>query len=86
MEWDETLPEDLLQEYKTLVRYGRHPISIQRHSFGWLDENTVAYCLYVFCGASIRTYAAFVYLALKLNMRTVVNFVTAKTRVASLQM
>ena len=61
VEWDETLPEGLLQEWKTLVSdlQEGHPVSIPRSYYADLEENPITpitHSLCGFCDASTRAY------------------------------
>ena len=83
MEWDQTLPAELLQEWNALVsdlQVG-HSVSLPRSYRADLEENLLTYGL----DASTRAYAAVVYLILRSDVSTTVRFVAAKTRVAPLQ-
>ena len=61
------------------------PISIPQSYLTNVNGEVASYELYGFCDASIKTYAAAVYLVLKTEEETFVRFVVAKTRVAPLQ-
>ena len=86
--WDETPPEELLQEWRSLVNDLKegHPVSIPRSYHTGMAENPVTYSLCGFCDASTRAYAAVVYLLLRSETNTTVQFLAAKTRVAPLQL
>ena len=87
VEWDETLPEELLHEWKTLVsdlQVG-HSVYLPRSYHADLEEKPTTYDLCGFCDASTRAYAAVVYLILRSEVNTTVRFVAAKTRVTPLQ-
>ena len=86
MDWDQTLNGELVHERKTLVSdpQENQPISVSRSYFANVSRDSVSYDHYTFCDASIRTYAAFVYLVLKTE-DSFVRFIVAKTRVAPLQ-
>ena len=85
--WDETPPDELLQEWRSLVSDLKegHPVSIPRSYHTSTEENQVTYSLCGFCDASTRAYAAVVYLLLRSETNTTVQFLAAKTRVAPLQ-
>ena len=86
IDWDNTLPSNLLKEWKELVAdlsEGK-PISAPRSYFDCVDENPTAITLCGFCDASTRAYAAVIYLVLRTSSN-VVRFVVSKTRVAPLQ-
>ena len=87
VEWDGTLPEELLHEWKTLVSDLRegHPVSIPRCYLVDMEDDAITCSLCGFCDASTRAYAAVVYLVLRSETCTTVQFVVAKTRVAPLQ-
>ena len=61
------------------------PISIPRSHLANVNGEVASYELYSFCDASVKAYAAVVYLVLKIEEETFVRFVVAKTRVAPLQ-
>ena len=85
-DWDNTLPSNLLKEWKELVAdlsEGR-PISAPRSYFDCVDENPTAITLFGFCDASTRVDATVIYLVLRTSSN-VVRFVVSKTRVALLQ-
>ena len=86
IDWDNTLPSNLLKEWKELVAdlsEGK-PISAPRSYFDRVDKNPTAITLCGFCDASTRAYAAVIYLVLRTSSN-VVRFVVSKTRVAPLQ-
>ena len=86
LEWDDPLPDDLLQEWKELVADLSEggPISVPRSYLHSVDEDTSSLTLCGFCDASTQAYDAVVYLVLRTNSG-VVRFVVSKTRVAPLQ-
>ena len=60
------------------------PMSLLRCYFGETGQlESVALC--GFCDASIRAYAAVIYILLKTETQVLIRFVAAKTRVAPLQ-
>ena len=61
------------------------PISIPRSYFNRVNGEVRSYQLYGFCDASIRAYAAVVYLAIETDVGNYVKFVVSKTRVAPIQ-
>ena len=61
------------------------PLSLPRSYFFELTDPTVSATLCGFCDASTKAYAAVVYLILKTETRSSVQFVAAKTRVAPLK-
>ena len=87
VEWDSTLPEELMQEWKDLVAdLGEGgPVSMPRSYFHNVNGTPLSMTLYGFCDASTRAYAAVVYLVLRTEATTTVHFVVSKTRVAPLQ-
>lgn len=87
IDWDQILTGELVQEWKTLISdlQKNQPISIPRSYLANVNEEIASYELYGFCDASVKAYAAVVYLVLKTEEDTFVRFVVAKTRVAPLQ-
>ena len=88
IEWDDTLPSNLLREWRELVTdlsEGK-PISVPRSYFHHVDETPTALTLCGFCDASTQAYAAVIYLMLRTSTGVVVRFVVSKTRVAPLQL
>ena len=87
LEWDESLPEELIGEWNKLVSdLGEGgPISIPRSYFHHTNAPATSVTLCGFCDASIHAYAAVVYLVTKTDVSTSVQFVVSKTRVAPLQ-
>jgi len=79
--WDQPLPDELTHEWKTLVNdlCKIAPISIPRSYLAGKEGIVISYCLYGFCDASTRAYAAVVYLALSTEEDTMVSFVATKT-------
>ena len=86
-DWDEVIPEELEGEWKLLVSDLKtaSPLSLPRSYFFELTDPTVSATLCGFCDASTKAYAAVVYLILKTETRSSVQFVAAKTRVAPLK-
>ena len=86
-EWDRPLTGKLAQKWKSFIDdlQESQPMSIPRSYLAGLHQEVKSHCLYGFCDASTRAYAAVVYLVVKTNTDTVVRFVTAKTRVAPIQ-
>ena len=86
--WDQPLQGDLLQEWDKLVtgledaRLVRVPKCYQtlREPHGELQVQ-----LYGFCDASLRAYAAVVYLVIEMEGERVPQLVSSKTRVAALK-
>ena len=67
LEWDEPLPDDLLQEWKQLVADLNEggPISVPRSYLHCVDEEPSSLTLCGFCDASTQAYAAVVYLVIR---------------------
>ena len=86
-DWDEVISEELEGEWKLLVSDLKmaSPLSLPRSYFFELTDPTVSATLCGFCNASIKAYAAVVYLVLKTETRSSVQFIAAKTRVAPLK-
>ena len=86
-DWDEVIPEDLDAEWKRLVSDLEiaTPLSLPRSYFFEVTDPIVSATLCGFCDASIKAYAAVVYLVLKTETGSSVQFVAAKTRVAPLK-
>lgn len=87
VEWDDELTGPLLREWMSLLAdlTEATPVSIPR-SYEYRVEGTPhAYTLCGFCDASVRAYAAVVYLVIESGVSTEVKFLVAKTRVAPLQ-
>lgn len=87
LDWDSTLPEELILEWKELVADLNEgsPISIPRSYFHHVQGSLVSTTICGFCDASTRAYAAVLYLVLKTESGTAVRFLVSKTRVAPLQ-
>ena len=81
--WDDTLTEDLLEEWKGLLSalQGPESLAIPRCYF---NGPTKSVGLIGFCDASAKAYAAVVYLRLEDEEHVVVRFLAAKTRVGPL--
>ena len=88
LEWDNPLPEELIQEWNDLVAdlsEGQR-IFIPRGYANDVNEPISSTTLHGFCDASTIAYGAAVYLALKTEANNIiVRFVTAKTQVAPLK-
>ena len=86
-DWDEVIPEELDGEWKLLVSDLKIAprLSLPRNYLSELTDPTVSATLCGFCDASTKAYAAVVYLVLKTETRSSVQFVAAKTRVAPLK-
>ena len=87
VDWDQPLEEPQAKKWHELVTGLRlaQPISIQRGYFSIVDGQVVSSCLYGFCDASKKAYAAVIYLVIRTPTRTRVQFVVAKTRVAPIR-
>ena len=86
-DWDEVIPEELESEWKLLVLDLKmaSPPSLLRRYFFELTDPTVSAILCGFCNTSTKAYIAVIYLILKMETRSSVQFVAAKTRVASVK-
>ena len=86
-DWDEVIPEELDGEWKLLVSDLKTAsrLSLPRSYFSELTDPTISATLCGFCDASTKAYAAVVYLVLKTEIRSSVQFVAAKTKVAPLK-
>ena len=73
----------LLREWETLVASLRQAqlMSIQRGYFSDVSGQVIFNCLYGFCDASKKAYAAVIYLVIRTSRETHVQFVVSKTRV-----
>ena len=84
MEWDDILPDSLLRRWTTLVE-GLHPddqVTLPRH----ITENIAAsYHLVGFGDASLRAYAAVVYLQVEMEGRSHCQLLCSKARVAPVE-
>ena len=87
LDWDCALPEELHQEWSSLLVDLKEagPISIPRSYTHRVEGVPVSYTLYGFCDASTRAYAAVVYLVIETDVYREVKFIVSKTRVAPLQ-
>ena len=67
VDWDQTLTGELVQEWKTLITelQENQPISIPRSYLANVNGEVASYELYGFCDASVKAYAAVIYLVLK---------------------
>ena len=86
--WDEPLSDEVAADWKVLVEdlcAGTGTLSIPRGYFSDSEGVVTSHCLYGFCDASTRAYAAVIYLVTVTGDSTSVSFVAAKTRVAPLQ-
>ncbi len=83
----QTLPDDLLREWKELVTdLGEGgPISVPRSYLHGVEGCPTKLTICGFGDASTQAYAAVVYLVLQTNSSISVRFVVSKTRVAPLQ-
>ena len=86
LEWDEALPDILLNQWNFLVSKMKKPgdISIPRYYFGDIDEKPTELELYGFCDSSEQAYAAAVYTKITVKGRPRTCLVMSKSRVAPL--
>lgn len=86
-DWDEIIPDEMVQEWNGLVSdlNVTRTLTLPRSYFCGLTDTVVSVTLCGFCDASARAYAAVIYILLKTEVHSVVRFVAAKTRVARLQ-
>ena len=86
-DWDEVIPDDLVEEWKDLISdlNVASPVSLPRSYLCGISGPISSVTLHGFCDASIRAYAAVVYIHMRTDTYSVVQFVAAKTRVAPLQ-
>ena len=86
-DWDKIIPNELVEEWKGLISdlNVAGPLSLPRSYLCEITEPMISATLFGFCDASMKAYAAVVYLLLKTETQSVVRFVAAKTRVAPLQ-
>ena len=84
MDWDQLLEEPQARKWYKLVTELKQaqPISIPRSYFYNGHGQVKSSCLYGFCDASKKAYAAVIYLLVCTPARTCVQFVVSKTRVA----
>ena len=84
LEWDDLLTGDLLDQWNRLVAdlMGAQPLIVPRCYFKDVDVTDGVYSLQGFCDASLRAYAAVIYLRLETSYGVYVQFVAAKSRVA----
>ena len=82
--WDEPLTGDLLEKWRKLVADLKtaQPLIVPRQYFKEIDLMGGVYTLQGFCDASLRAYAAVVYLQVETPNGNHAQFVAAKTRVA----
>ena len=67
LNWDESVPQSLCEEWKGLTRMWHNLSSLQIPRFiGHIDKDSI-YQLLVFCDASTKSYAATVYLRIVSN-------------------
>ena len=86
-DWDDVIPEGLVEEWRGLISdlNEAQPISLPRSYLYDITDHITSITLCGFCDASIKAFAAVVYLLLRTKTHSVVRFVAAKTRVAPLQ-
>ena len=85
--WDCPLSSELSREWKLLLDdlLQGTPLLMSRSYLAGHNGDIISRHLCGFCDASTKAYAAVIYLVQASEGRTVVNFVTAKTRVAPVQ-
>ena len=82
--WDEDLPLSLSQEWEGLTSNWQNLSSLQIPRYvGW-PKNDASYQLVVFCDASVKAYAAAVYLRIVSDESIKVNLIFSKLRLAPL--
>ena len=84
VEWDEPISGPLLDEWNVLINSLRKcpHIHISRSYYVDVKGEIVSQCLYGFCDASKKAYAAVIYLVVTTNTDQFMRFVASKTRVA----
>ena len=85
-DWDHPLEGTLKRKWQKLVDNLKevHPVVIPRCYLTGIQEQVVSYELHGFCDASIKAYAAVVYLRIITSTTCYVRLVTSKARVAPL--
>ena len=85
--WDEPLEGRLLEEWEALASDLQQspPVSIPRRCTGAEDVTVRSYALDGFCNASLKAYAAVVYLRVETESSTYSHLLCSKTRVAPLK-
>ena len=85
LSWDEELPQPLLLEWEELINKWQRLSSLQIPRYvGSHESDDAIYQLLVFCDASVRAYAAAVYLRIVSKESIKVNLVFSKLRLAPL--
>jgi len=87
-DWDQLLTGDTLQKWQCLVTelQGGWTITIPRYlCYCRTVVEEVSYELHGFCDASLKAYAAVIYLAVRTSVGESLQFVTSKARVAPTQ-
>ncbi len=87
LEWDEPLSGKVLERWRQLssgLQQGQ-PMSVSRCYFNGIPGDAIRYCLYGFCDASLRAYAAVVYLLVEAETEHTFRFIACKTRVSPLK-
>ena len=79
-EWDEIVPEELMEEWKLLISSINVTlsVSIPRSYFSGITDIVTSFTLCGFCDASTRAYAAVIYLLIETEGHSVVRFMAAK--------
>ena len=87
LEWDAHISKELIEEWNKLVSDLSEggPVSIPRSYFHQTSGPVTSVTLCGFCDASIHAYGAVVYLVIRTDIGTSVQFIVSKTRVAPLQ-
>ena len=84
LDWDEPLQGELPEEWKKLVLNLQQvpPITIARCYFNGISEPVISHSLIGFCDASLKLYAAVIYLKIQTVSGYSIRLVSSKTRVA----
>ena len=86
MDWDQPLDPQAKKWYDLVAELKQaQSILIPRGHFNSMNGQVESNCLYGFCDASKKAYAAVIYLVIQTPMKTCVQFVVSKTRVAPIQ-
>ena len=84
VDWDEPLQGELLEEWNKLVLNLQQvqPITVSRCYFNGISEPVISHSLIGFCDASLKLYAAVIYLKIQTVSGYSIRLVSSKTRVA----